>query len=89
MKVTVLRPSTCQVEKDMGSGCFSEKVIEGNFELGVGTLEMCRCPLMICTWASRKAFKSSLTKMELVTNKPGVSPFTTNVSWLPISVRGT
>lgn len=41
-KATML--STCRVEKDMGSGCFSEKVIEGNFELGVGTWKCAGAP---------------------------------------------
>lgn len=68
---------------------FLRKVTEGNFELGVGMLEMSRWPLVICTGAARKAFKFSLTKMELVTKKLGVSPLTTNFSLLPISARGT
>lgn len=68
---------------------FLRKVTEGNFELGVGMLEMSRWPLVIGTGAARKAFKFSLIKMELVTKKLGVSPLTTNFSLLPISVRGT
>lgn len=36
-----------QVEKDMGSRCFSKKVTEGNFELEVGTPELSRCPVVI------------------------------------------
>ena len=48
---------------------FSGKVIEGNFELEVATLERSRRLLVICTWAPSKTFRLNLSKTELVTQK--------------------
>ena len=52
-----------------GRGRFLIKVIGRISELGVGTLEMSSCILVIPTWTSRKSFKLKLFKMELVTKK--------------------
>lgn len=63
-----------QVEKDMGSRCFSKKVTERNFELEVGTPELSRCPVVICTRASHKAFRFSQPRWSLSPTSLGFPP---------------